>query len=129
MTSATIDCTSVEAPAVPAGADIRTAQLYAAAVVADLDLDDPQLWRQADGMVAGLAAVAYDLTAAVTGKAPGAAARHLPPIVRARELASAQRRLFDALDRHPAPAGELVARANRQVHQLGRELRCVLLGC
>jgi hypothetical protein len=129
VTSGTIECTGVEIPAVPAGADIRTAQLYAAAVVAHVDLDDPRLWRQVDGMVAALATVAYDLTAAVTGGTPGQAATTAPPIVRARELAAAQRRLFGALDRHPAPAGELVERATRQVHQLGRELRCVLLGC
>jgi hypothetical protein len=129
MSSATIAEVGAGPPATPAAADIRTAQLHTAAVVAALGLDDPQLWRRVDGMVAELATVAYDLAAAVTGQPPGVAARDVSPVVRARELASAQRRLFHALDRHPAPAAELVARANRQVHELGRELRCVLVGC
>jgi hypothetical protein len=103
--------------------DVRALQLDAAAAVADIDLDDVRLWRRVDGMVAALATVAYNLTAAVTGEAPRAAARSVPPIVRARELASAQRRLFDALDRHPAPAGELVEAANQHVRRIDEQLR------
>lgn len=103
--------------------DVRTAQLAAATAVADLDLDDVRLWRRVDGIVAELATVAYDLTAAVTGEAPGVVAKNAPPIVRARELANAQRRLFDVLDRHPAPASELVEAANQRARRIGEQLR------
>jgi hypothetical protein len=103
-------------------ADLRVAQLDAAIAVAALDLDDAALWRQADATVAELARAAYRLAAAVTGEPAGATARNLPPVTRVRELAQAQWRLFRALDRHPAPPGELIEEASHQVRRLRRAL-------
>jgi hypothetical protein len=102
---------------------VRAAHLEAAAVVADLDLDDRGLWRRVDRVVAELAGSAYDIAAAVTGTRSGAVAAYVPPVVRVRELASAQRRLFAALDRYPDADGELLVWAGRQAGQLVERLR------
>jgi hypothetical protein len=111
------------APRTGSTAGVRNAHLEAAALVAELDLDDRRLWRRVDRVVAELASAAYDLAAAVTGTTAGAVAAYLPPVVRVRELASAQRRLFAALDRHPEADGELLAWADGQAHQLVERLR------
>jgi hypothetical protein len=103
--------------------DVRAIHLEAAAVVAELDLDDRELWQRVDRVVAELAGAAYDLAAAVTGSPPVTVAAYLPPVVRVRELASAQRRLFAALDRHPQTDGELLAWADRQARQSVERLR------
>jgi hypothetical protein len=104
-------------------ADIRAAHLEAAALVAVLDLDDRRHWRRVDRVVAELAAAAYDLATALTGTRTGVVAAHVPPVVRVSELASAQRRLFAALDRHPQADRELLAWAARQARQLVERLR------
>jgi hypothetical protein len=105
-----------------AGSGIRTSYLEAAALVAELDLDDRRLWHRVDRVVAELASAAYDLAAALTGTRAGAVAAYVPPVVRVRELASAQRRLFAALDQNPAD-GELLAWADRQARQLVERLQ------
>jgi hypothetical protein len=102
---------------------VRTAHLDAAALVAELDLDDRRLWRRVDRVVAELAGAAYDLAAALTGTRTGTVAAYVPPVVRVRELASAQRRLFAALERSPAADGELLVWAGRQAQQLVERLR------
>jgi hypothetical protein len=107
-------------------AELRTAQLEAAAVVASFDLDDTDLWRRVDRTVAGLAAASYRLTAAVTGRAAGATATRVPPVVRVRELAVAQGRLAGVLDRYPPPPAELVAHTHRLVRRHGAQLRSAL---
>ena len=75
-----------------------------AASVAEFDLDDLRLWQQVDSLVADTAGAAYALTEALTGEPTPRPARGVPPVVRVRELATAQRRLLGALDRYP-PAG------------------------
>lgn len=104
-------------------AAVRQAHLEAAALVAELDLDDRRHWRRVDRAIAELAAAAYDLAAAVTGTRATTVAAYLPPVVRVSELASAQRRLFTALDRHPGADGELLAWAARQARELVERLR------
>lgn len=104
-------------------ADVRAAHLEAAALVAELDLDDRRHWHRVDRVVAELAAAAYDLSAAVTGTRASAVATHVPPVVRVSELAAAQRRLFAALDRHPEADGELLAWAAGQAGELVERLR------
>jgi hypothetical protein len=108
-----------------APAEVRNAHLATADAVAELDLDDALRWRESDGFVADLAAAAYRLTAELTGSPQLQPAARVPPVVRVRELATAQRRLFAALDRHPAPSPEVLGRASRQVQMLGRALRSV----
>jgi hypothetical protein len=106
-------------------AELRAAHLAAAGAVAELHLDDATRWRESDGFVADLTAAAYQLTAELTGRPPGRPAARVPPVVRVRELATAQRRLFAVLDRHPAPEPALLERAAQQVEMYGRALRCV----
>lgn len=50
-----------------AAEDLRTAHLQAAAIVAELDLDDADMWATAGAVVAGLAAQSYRTTAVLTG--------------------------------------------------------------
>jgi hypothetical protein len=100
-------------------ADLRAAHLDVAATVAELDLDDAALWRQADGVVAAVSAASYDLAAVMTGGRPGRPATGVRPIVRVRELAVAQRSMLALLDRHPNPDEELLEQANQQVRLIG----------
>jgi hypothetical protein len=95
-----------------------------AASVAEFDLDDSTLWQQVDSLVADTAGAAYALTEAVTGQPAPRPARGVPPVVRIRELATAQRRLLAALDRYPPPDDEVIDRATELVGALSRELRC-----
>lgn len=103
--------------------DVREAHLEAAALVAGLDLDDRRQWRRVDRVVAELAGAAYDVAAALTRTRAGVAAAYVPPVVRVAELASAQRRLFAALDRHPEADRELLAWAAGQARQHLARLR------
>ena len=112
-------------------ADLRTAHLDVAVTVAELDLDDAALWRQADGVVAAVTAASYDLTAVMTGGRPGRPvmisnvtactmpATGVRPIVRVREFAVAQRSMLGLLDRHPTPDEELLEQASQQVGLIG----------
>ena len=95
-----------------------------AASVAEFDLDDSTLWQQVDSLVADTAGAAYALTEAVTGEPAPRPARGAPPVVRVRKLATAQRRLFAALDRCPEPGRKVIDRATDQVRALNREMRC-----
>lgn len=106
-------------------ADLRTAHLDAAQIVADVDLDDTELWREVDGFVADITAAAYRLTAETSGDPPVSTAARARPVARVRELATAQRRLFGTLDRHPAPSPELLAESADQVRMFGRAVRRV----
>lgn len=104
-------------------ADVRDAHLEAAALVAELDLDDRRQWLRVDRVVAELAGAAYDLAAAITGTPPRNVAAHVPPVVRVSELASAQRRLFTVLNQQPDPDPELLAWAGNQARELVERLR------
>jgi hypothetical protein len=95
-----------------------------AASVAEFDLDDSTLWQQVDSLVADTAGAAYALTEAVTGEPAPRPARGVPAVVRVRELATAQRRLFAALDRNLPLSDDEIDRATRHVRALSRELRC-----
>jgi len=92
-----------------------------AASVAEFDLDDSTLWQQVDSLVADTAGAAYALTEAVTGEPAPRPARGAPPVVRVRKLATAQRRLFAALDRCPEPGREVIDRATDQVRAQPRD--------
>ena len=96
-----------------------------AASMAELDLDDSRLWQQVDSLVAATAGAAYALTEALTGEPAPRPARGVPPVVRVRELETAQRRLLAALDRYPPPDDDLIDRAIQLVRALSRELRSV----
>lgn len=124
MTTTTIDQVTARLDLTTALADLRIAHLEAAAVVAELALDDAALWRAADGFVADIAVAAYDVAAKLTGDPPVRAAVRVPPVVRVRELAAAQRRLFSVLNRR-AVGGEPLDQAADHVRMLGRGLRCV----
>ncbi len=127
MTTTTIERVGVQERTRDVCADLQAAHLEAAAIVAELDLGDETSWRQANGLVADLTAACYDITAAVSGEPPPVPAIGVPPIVRVRELASAQRRLFAVLDRHPQGAQALVETAVGHVRVLGQMLRHVAL--
>lgn len=104
-------------------AGVRDAHLEAAALVAELDLDDRRHWRRVDRVIAELAGAAYDLAAAVARTQAPTVAVDVPPVVRVSELASAQRRLFATLDRHPETDAGLLAWASEQAHDLVERLR------
>jgi hypothetical protein len=95
------------APAVAATAELRTAHLQAGRLVAAMDLGDAALWAGVDAVVAAISAEAYAVAAALSGRPPRRCAGRVPPVVRVRELAAAQRALFAQLDRRavdPLPA-------------------------
>lgn len=124
MTTTTVQ-QPVRPPSPAAVAELRAAHLAAAGAVAELHLDDATRWRESDGFVADLTAAAYQLAAELTGSPPGRPAARVPPVVRVRELATAQRRMFAALDRHPVPNPAVLERAAQQVEMYGRALRYV----
>jgi hypothetical protein len=124
VTTTTIEQASVRGDLATAQADLQAAHLEAAGIVAELDLDDTAVWRAADGFVADIAAAAYDVAPKLTGDPPVQVAARVPPVVRVRELATAQRRLFSVLNRRAA-IGEPLDQAADQVRMLGRGLRCV----
>ena len=105
-------------------AALVSAHTEAIAAVAEFDLDDSTLWQQVDSLVADTAGAAYALTEAVTGEAAPRPAPGVPPVVRVRELATAQRRLLAALDRYPPPDDDVFDRATELVSVLSRGLRC-----
>ncbi|HEU4543584.1 MAG TPA: hypothetical protein VFR23_20800 [Jiangellaceae bacterium] len=113
-------------------AELGSAHLQAAAIAAELDLDHAQLWEQADGIVVRLSTEAYHMTAVATGEPATNTAALAPPIVRLRELAVAQSRLFALLNRATGPgrsAGKLLTdahRSARRVRTLGRQLQWLL---
>ena len=127
MTAISIDRASVRRDATDSLADLRVAHHEAAAIVADLDLDNAGLWREVEGIIIEITAAAYAVTSLVTGAPAEVTASQVPPIVRVRELATAQRRLFAAMDRRPALDQQLLERAIRRVHTLGLLLQCVAL--
>ncbi|HZA73662.1 MAG TPA: hypothetical protein VE476_12225 [Propionibacteriaceae bacterium] len=105
------------------GAELCAAHQEAAAIVAELDLGDAALWAKADQIVSDVVAEAHRMTAALTGVPSGTTATGAPPIVRVRELATAQRHLFGVLDTWTAPDQRPVLRESAdRVHGLGRWL-------
>jgi hypothetical protein len=105
-------------------AALVSAHTEAIAAVAEFDLDDSTLWQQVDSLVADTAGAAYALTQAVTGEPAPRPTRGIPAVVRVRELATAQRRLFAALDRNLPLSDDGIDRATRHVRALSREFRC-----
>jgi hypothetical protein len=102
-------------PAHGAGhAELRTAHVEVAHSIAGMELDDYRLWGRMDPVVARVVSEAYEVTAALTGQPAATPATGVPPVVRVRELASAQARLFTALDRRQPPE----AVTHRSVHLL-----------
>jgi hypothetical protein len=83
-----------------------------AASVAEFDLDDSTLWQQVDSLVADTAGAAYALTEALIDEPAPRPARGVPPVVRVRELATAQRRLLAPLDRYPPPDDDVIDRGD-----------------
>jgi hypothetical protein len=113
-------------------ADLGTAHLQASAVAAELDLDDAELWEQADGIVAALSAEAYRWTEVLTGEPATRAAVLAPPVVRLRELAVAQSRLLAVLngamllEQSAGPLLTVAGRSARRVRMLGGQLQRLL---
>lgn len=110
-----------------AAAALHSAHARAAQAAAALDLDDPGVWAAADGLITALAAEAYWLTSRLSGDPPVAPAVRLPPVVRLRELAVAQRALAARLPAPADPADQdwFIAHARRstaRVDQLRRLL-------
>ena len=118
------------APAAPHGpgtepwAELSSAHAEPAAAASEFDLDDSRLWQRVDSLVACIAGTAYTLTETLTGEPGRRPARGVPAVARVREQATAQRRLFAALDRYPPPGRGVIDRATDQVRALNRELRC-----
>lgn len=102
---------------------LRGVHLEVAAIVAEFDLDDATLWAKTGEIISAVVTEASDMAALLAGAPSGTPATGVPPVVRVRELAAAQRRLFGALnaetsaDRRPA----LLESADR-VHGLGQWL-------
>ena len=105
-------------------AELSSAHAEAAAAASEFDLDDSRLWQRIDSLVACIAGTAYTLTETLTGEPGRRPARGVPAVARVREQATAQRRLFAALDRYPPPGRGVIDRATDQVRALNRELRC-----
>lgn len=122
MTAATIERVDVRRQVADSVAELRDAHLEAAAIIADLDLDDAAQWRHVDGLVAELTAAAYRLTAAVTCEPQHMTATNVPPVVRVREMAMAQRQLFSVLNGPFVPAHDLVEEDVRRIRRLGQLL-------
>lgn len=119
MTTTTIERAGIRRDPAPLPAALRAAHLEAADIVAGLDLDDAALWRAADGFVADIAAAAYDFAARLTGDPPVPTAAGVPPVVRVRELAAAQRRLVRALDGPLVASGQPLDQAANHIRMLG----------
>ena len=113
-------------------ADLGTAHMQAAAVAAELDLDDVELWEWADDIVAALSAEAYRWAAVLTGESATSPAVLARPVVRLRELAVAQSRLLAALngatlsEQSAGPLLTAADRSARRVRMLGRRLQRTL---
>lgn len=123
MSTTTLEQAGVPRLAREAADELRVLHFAAAEIAAELDLDDTNLWRDADAVVAGLSAAAYETAAALVGEAQPAVVAAAPPVVRVRELASAQRRLFAALHRHwTDERSELVGEVADRVRTLGEML-------
>ena len=127
VTAITIDRASAPRDAAEPLENLRVAHHEAAAIVAELDLDDARLWHQAEGIVIEITSAAYAVTSQVSGAPADVTASRVPPIVRVRELATAQRRLFAALDQRPLLDQQLVEQSSQRVHSLCRLLRSVAL--
>ena len=83
--------------------ELCAAHQEVAAIVAELDLSDTALWAKAAEIVSDVVAEADIITAALTGASSAATVTRVPPIVRVRELATTQRRLFGVLDTRTTP--------------------------
>jgi hypothetical protein len=109
--------------------DLRWAHLEFAGAAADLAPTPTAAWSDLDRIIAAASTEAYDLAAVLTGHPATAPARNVPPVVRLRELAVAQRSLSRALDHHgrvDAPTEDERAaaiRSARQVRRLGSLLQ------
>jgi hypothetical protein len=99
---------------------LRTAHLKAAATAADVDLDDARCWAMAGDMVSAASSAAYDMAAVLTGQRPTTTATEVPPVVRVRELATAQRQLFRALDSLTDADQRVAERARESASHVGR---------
>lgn len=99
------------------------AHLDVAAIVAEFDLGDATLWAEVAAIVSDVVTEANDTAAALTGAPPSTTATEVPPIVRVRELAVAQRRLFGALDsRTSADHPQALRKSADRVQGLGQWL-------
>lgn len=104
-------------------AELRAAHLEVAAIVAEFDLGYASLWAKTAAIVSDVVAEANDMTAALTGEPPGTTTTGVPPVVRVRELAAAQRRLFGVLDTRTSPDQRSALRQSAErVHGLGQWL-------
>jgi hypothetical protein len=109
--------------------DLRSAHLEFAAAAAGLTPNPAAVWADLDRIIAAASTEAYDLAAVLTGRRATSPARHVPPVVRLRELAVAQRSLSWALDHRDRAdvrtEDERAAaiRSARQVRRLGSLLR------
>src|SRR5262245_13293339 len=127
VTAIAIDRPSTRRDAPDPLAELRVAHDEAAAIAAELDLDDARLWREVEGIVIEITSAAYAVTSRVTGAPAEVTASLVPPIVRVRELATAQRRLFAAMDRRTLRDQLLAEMESQRVRGLGLLLRCVAL--
>lgn len=109
-------------------AEVRAAHLEAATFAAELDLGDAALWAKADQIVSDVVTEAHRMTAALTGAPSGITATGAPPIVRVRELATAQRRLFGVLgSRTPEDQLPALRKSADRVRGLGRWLEHLVM--
>jgi hypothetical protein len=118
---------STQSASVPEDPDfravLRAVHLEVAAIVAEFDLGDATLWTKTAEIVSDVVTEASDMAALLAGAPSETPATGVPPVVRVRELAAAQRRLFGVLDvETPAVQQRTLRESADRVHGLGQWL-------
>jgi len=107
---------------------LRAVHLEVAAIVAEFDLGDAPLWTKTSEIISDVVTEASDMTALLAGAPSGTPATGVQPVVRVRELAAAQRRLFGVLDVDtPVDQRRALRESADRVHGLGQWLALLAL--
>lgn len=107
---------------------LRAVHLEVAAIIAEFDLGDTTLWAKTAEIVSDVVTEASDMAALLAGVPSETPATGAPPVVRVRELAAAQRRLFGVLDAEtPVDRRPALLESADRVHGLGQWLAHVAL--
>jgi hypothetical protein len=102
---------------------LRAVHLEVAAIIAEFDLGDAALWTKTADIVSDVVTEASNMAALLAGAPSETPAAGLPPVVRVRELAAAQRRLLGVLDVETSVDQRRALRESAdRVHGLGQWL-------
>jgi len=102
---------------------LRAVHLEVAAIIAEFDLGDATLWAKTAEIVSDVVTEASDMAALLAGAPSETPTTGAPPVVRVRELAAAQRRLFGVLDvETPVDQRRALRESADRVHGLGQWL-------